>query len=260
MADFADGRVRKVTPVSYGVRDGMKTRACNVGNQPVAWKTADGLLLFSSLKGVAVVAPRRLTSSSYVPPVHIEAVTVNRRKQPLDREPSLPAGAGEVQIDYAALSYLDPEKVRYKYMLAGFDTDWVDAGDRSFAYYANLPPGTYRFHVVAGSVDGQWNQRGAYFEFNLQPRFYQTWLFWGAVASSVLLFAWLFHRLRMHELKATVFGGPGRAPPDLAGHSRHVRPEPGRHCAATRFGDDAVGGDPTGSTGPARRSLQPDSL
>ena len=202
LADVADGRARKVASVSYGVRDGMKTRACNVGNQPIAWKTTDGLLLFSSLKGAVVVAPSRLTSSSYVPPVHIESVTVNRRKQPLDREPSLPVGAGDVEIDYAALSYLNPEKVRYKYMLTGFDADWVDAGDRRFAYYANLPPGPFRFHVIAAGVDGEWNQQGAYFGFRLQPRFYQTRLFWGAAASAVLLIAWLFFRLRMHDLKA----------------------------------------------------------
>jgi signal transduction histidine kinase len=40
------------------------------------------------------------------------------------------------------------------------------------------------------------------FGFYLMPRFYQTRLFWGAVASALLLIAWLFHRLRMHELKA----------------------------------------------------------
>jgi ligand-binding sensor domain-containing protein/signal transduction histidine kinase len=202
LADVAAGRAKRVNPVSYGVRDGMKTRACNVGNQPVAWKTTDGLLLFSSLKGVVVVTPSRLTSSSYAPPVHIESVTVNRQKQQLDRESSLPVGAGEVQIDYAALSYLNLEKVRYKYMLKGFDADWVDAGDRRFAYYANLPPGTYRFHVIAGSVEGQWNEEGAYFGFRLQPRFYQTWLFWGAIASAVSLIAWLFHGLRVRELQA----------------------------------------------------------
>jgi signal transduction histidine kinase len=151
---------------------------------------------------VAVVAPSRLTSSSYAPPVHIESVTVNRRKLQLDREPSLPAGAGEVQIDYSALSYLNLEKIRYKYMLAGFDADWVDAGDRRFAYYANLPPGRYSFHVIAGSVGGQWNEEGAYFGFLLQPRIYQTWLFWGGVASAVALIAWLFHGLRLRELQA----------------------------------------------------------
>jgi signal transduction histidine kinase len=56
--------------------------------------------------------------------------------------------------------------------------------------------------VIAGSVNGQWNQQGAYFGFRLRPRFYQTWWFWGVVASAALLVAWLFHRLRMHELKA----------------------------------------------------------
>jgi signal transduction histidine kinase len=78
----------------------------------------------------------------------------------------------------------------------------VDAGDRRFAYYANLPPGPFRFHVIAAGVDGQWNQDGAYFGFRLQPRYYQTRLFWGAAASAVLLIAWLFFRLRMHDLKA----------------------------------------------------------
>jgi signal transduction histidine kinase len=202
LADLAAGRAKKVNPVGYGVRDGMKTRACNVGNHPVAWKTTEGQLLFSSLKGVVMVAPSRLTSGSYVPPVHIESVTVNRQKQRLDREPSLPVGPGEVQIDYAALSYLNLEKVRYRYMLARFDADWVDAGDRRFAYYANLPPGLYRFHVIAGSVDGQWNQQGAYFEFRLRPRFYQTWIFWGFATSAALLIAWLFHKLRIYELNS----------------------------------------------------------
>ena len=142
LGDFAEGRTRKVTPVTYGVRDGMRTRACNVGNQPVAWKTTDGTLLFSSMKGVVVVGPGGLhiVEQFYVPPVRIESVSVNRRPQQLDREPSVPLGAGEVEIDYAALSYLDPEKVRFKYKLEGADGDWVDAGGRRFAYDANLRP------------------------------------------------------------------------------------------------------------------------
>ncbi|MGD0616822.1 MAG: two-component regulator propeller domain-containing protein [Bryobacteraceae bacterium] len=203
LADFAAGRIRKVTSVSYGVRDGMRTRAGNVGNQPVAWKTTDGSLLFSTLEGVVVVTPNRLTASSYVPPVYIESVSVNRQKQQTGGEPSLPVGAGEVEINYTALSYLNPEKVRYKYMLTGFDADWVDAGDRSFAYYANLPPGDFRFRVIAGSVDGQWNQQGASFAFHLQPRFYNTRLFWGVCAAVLLLIAWLLYRLRIYEIKAT---------------------------------------------------------
>lgn len=159
-------------------------------------------MLFSSLKGLVVVAPSRVTSSSYIPPVHIESVSVNRRPQPLDREPSLSLGAGEVEIDYAALSYVDPEKVRFKYMLQGSDSDWVDAGGRRFAYYANLRPGRYLFRVIAGTVGGSWNEVGASFGFYLRPYFYQTRTFIGAIVSGVLLLTWLLYRLRMHELKA----------------------------------------------------------
>jgi signal transduction histidine kinase/ligand-binding sensor domain-containing protein len=202
LRDFADGRIKKIASVSYGVRDGMRTRACNVGNQPAAWKTTDGTLLFSSMKGVVVVAPNRLRSSNFVPPVRIESVSVNRRPQPLDRGPSLSLGEGDVEIDYAALSYLDPEKVRFKYMLEGADNDWVDAGGRRFAYYANLRPGRYLFRVIAGTAGGTWNEAGASYGFYLKPRFYQTQAFIGAVVSGVLLLAWLLVRLRMHELKA----------------------------------------------------------
>ncbi len=202
LRDFADGRVKKLTPVSYGVRDGMKTIACNVGNQPAAWKTSDGTLLFSSMRGVVIVAPGRIASSNFVPPVHIEGVTVNKQAQQINREPHLPLGAGEVEINYVALTYLNPEKVRFKYRLEGFDSDWVDAGGRRFAYYANLPPGTYGFQVIAGNVDGSWNQRGASFRFSLTPHFYQTRWFLALTVLGAVLLAWLVYRLRMLELKA----------------------------------------------------------
>lgn len=202
LRDLAEGRIKKVSAVSYGVRDGMKSRACNVGNQPAEWKTASGKLLFTSMKGVVVVDPGRLTSNRFVPPVHIESVSVNKQLQPAGGELRLPLGAGEVEIHYTALSYLAPEKVRFKYMLEGFDRDWVDAGDRRFAYYANLPPGPYRFRVIAGSADGSWNEDGATFGFDLMPRFYQTRLFLIAVISAAMLLGWLFYRYHMHEVKA----------------------------------------------------------
>ena len=202
LRDFAAGVVKKVNSVSYGIRDGMKTRACNIGNQPSAWKTTSGDLLFATMKGVTVVDTNRLTSNHFIPPVRIESVSVNRRPQPPELQPRLPLGAGEVEIHYTALSFLEPEKVRFKYRLEGVDSDWVDAGDRRFAYYANLPAGPHRFRVIAGSADGTWNQDGANFAFELTPHFYQTRLFMTAVVSFALILGWLFYRLHMHEVKA----------------------------------------------------------
>ncbi len=202
LRDFAAGRIKKVTSVDYGVRDGMKTRACNVGDQPTAWKTTDGSLMFCSMKGVVVVDPRRLYSSSLVPPVEIEKVLINKEEQRIGADSQLPLGAGEVEIHYAALSYSAPEKVRFKYKLEGYDHDWVDAGTRRFAYYANLPPGRYSFKVIAGHIDGPWNEQGRSFGFYLKPHFYQTSLFLLLIIATVLLLAGLLYRLRMVELKA----------------------------------------------------------
>lgn len=202
LRDFAAGKLRKITSVDYGVRDGMKTRACNVGNQPAAWKAADGRLLFCSMRGVVIVNPESVPSSGPIPPIYIEDVLINKQAQLPDIESRVPLGAGEVEIHYAALNYTSPEKVRFKYLLEGLDNEWVEAGTRRFAYFANLPPGEYRFRVIAGMVDGPWNEEGAAVRFYLKPRFYQTRLFLLMLILTILLIAGLLYRLRVIELKA----------------------------------------------------------
>jgi len=65
------------------------------------------------------------------------------------------AGASVVEIAYTAFSFLAPAKVRFRYRLAGYD-EWQDVGARRTAYYTRLPPGSYRFEVVAANNDGVW--------------------------------------------------------------------------------------------------------
>lgn len=201
LAAVARGELKRVISFDYGIKDGMKTRACNPGNQPTAWRAADGALLFCTLQGLVIADPTRLTASAFVPPVYVERLLINKEPQPTNGESYVPLGAGEVEIHFAALSYLAPERLRYKYRLAGYDQDWVEAGTRRFAYYANLAPGRYRFQVQAGNADGPWNETGATVAFYLQPRFYQTQLFAALVGLAALLAAGLLYRLRVHELK-----------------------------------------------------------
>jgi signal transduction histidine kinase len=180
----------------------MKARAGNLGNQPVAWRTRNGRLMFSSMKGVVVVEPDRLKPNTLIPPVYIEKVILNRKEQPVNRYSQLPLGAGELEIHYSALSYSAPDKLRFKYMLEGFDTGWIDAGGRRLTHYANLPPGNYQFHVTAGNADGSWNQAGAIFAFYLRPPFYRTWWFLAALAAFAIGLTWLMYRLRLRGLQA----------------------------------------------------------
>jgi len=97
----------------------------------------------------------------------------------------LPAGSGQIEIHYTALSFTAPEHVRFHVKLDGHDADWRDAGDRRVASFYELPPGDYVFHVRAANNDGVWNDTGASLAFTVQPYFWQTTWFRAAV---VLLF------------------------------------------------------------------------
>lgn len=196
--DFADGKIKSVTSIAYGIDDGMKSSETNGGNQPAGWKTADGRLWFPTLRGVAVVDPNQI--NSLPPPVAVEQLFVDAA--PLDLYASVvaPPGDGNLEIHYTSLSLTTPEKARFKYRLEGYDADWIDAGDRRIAYYTGVSPGRYTFRVIAANGDGIWNETGAKVEFYLQPHFYQAWWFYGLCGLVTGLLAFAAYRLRVRRL------------------------------------------------------------
>jgi signal transduction histidine kinase len=105
-------------------------------------------------------------------------------------------------FEYAGLSFAAPSKVRFKYRLEGFDHDWIDAGTQRAAYYTNIPPGEYRFHVIARNSDGVWNSSGAVLPLRLRPRYYQTYWFYVLVAFGLALFGYGIYRLRVNQVQS----------------------------------------------------------
>jgi signal transduction histidine kinase len=103
------------------------------------------------------------------------------------------------QFDYAGLSFTAPQKVRYRYMLEGFDRGWTEAGARRSAYYTNIPPGRYTFRVQAANNDGLWNTEGASLAFELLPHFYQTLWFYALLLAAVAGVVVLLLRLRLRR-------------------------------------------------------------
>ena len=206
LEDFAAARIDAVDSFSYGEGHGMRSRECNGRGHPAGFKTRDGRLWFSTIKGVVIVDPERLEINDAPPRVHIEEVLVDRQAAQVARpdvgtaSTVLPPNTRELALRYVALSFLDPEKLRFRYRLENFDRDWVDAGIRRVAYYTNLDPGSYRFRVIASNSDGVWNEVGDTLELYLRPAFYQTWLFYLACAVAVALSGWGFYLLRVRQL------------------------------------------------------------
>jgi PAS domain S-box-containing protein len=200
--DMARGKIHIFESTSFGVADGMKSQECNTGFQPAGAKTRDGRLWFPTMKGVVVINPGYLYSNALPPPVAIEQALVDR--QPFENIASVhaPPGNGQLEFYYAALSFISPEKIHFRYKLEGFDKEWVDAGARRVAYYTNIPPGAYRFRVIASNSDGAWNQEGASLQVVLDPHLYQTRWFYLLCALSVGFLILALYRLRVRQLEA----------------------------------------------------------
>ena len=180
--------------MEFGAADGLHSRETATNSHPSAWRSRDGQLWFATPRGLVKVDPGHFPVNTNPPPVVLERLQVDDVTQTLHGAGSwLKVSAGRVhfEFDYAGLSFVAPQKVRYRYMLEGFDHNWTEAGTRRAAYYTNIPPGKYTFRVQAANNDGIWNAAGAAFSFELRPHFYQTLWFYAllllALGGAVLL-------------------------------------------------------------------------
>jgi signal transduction histidine kinase/ligand-binding sensor domain-containing protein/DNA-binding response OmpR family regulator len=198
----AEGRERSVQPQMIGAADGMRgTSEFSFTMTPPAWKGRGNKLYFATYGGLLEIDPARLVASRRAPPVLIERVTDDRQK-PMTAGGWIRAG-GNLEFHYTALSFLFPEFIQFRYRLEGFDTDWVDAGNRRTAYYTNLPPGTYLFRVEARNMGGAWSERGPSFALEARPRFYQTQWFAALCVMAGCGLGLAFYRIRMQALRQT---------------------------------------------------------
>jgi signal transduction histidine kinase/ligand-binding sensor domain-containing protein/ActR/RegA family two-component response regulator len=199
--DVAEERAGRVTSESFGDQDGMRAAECNGNSQPAGVRGRDGALWFPTIRGVVSVRPGEMVLNTQSPPVRIEAVMVDRAPVAMDGALELPPGHGDLEFHYTALSFVAPANVRFKYRLVGFDAAWVEAGTRREAFYTNIPPGPYRFQVIAQNNDGVWNEQGAEIALRLAPHFYQTRLFQVAIAAALILGAGFLFRLRVRQMR-----------------------------------------------------------
>jgi signal transduction histidine kinase len=173
-------------------------------SQSAAGMDRDGKLWFATSVGIAVLDSRHIEKNSLPPPVVIERVLVDNRDAPVGSPIRFPPLTKNLQIDYNGLSLVVPRKVQFRYELEGYDKDWQDAGIRRQAFYTNLQPGAYRFHVIAANNDDVWNETGASLDFVVLPAFHQTALFKILCVAAATMIAFGFYRLRMQQMQTAL--------------------------------------------------------
>ena len=143
-------------------------------DEVAAYFPASGHLWSVSGTGAQRIDPSHLPSNAVPPPVHIEGLLVNH-DQFSCRMASLASRRRQERSRSItqALSYVVPERVRFRYRLLNHDKEWTDAGSRRQAFYTDLKPGHYTFQVIACNNDGVWNYQGALLDFLVLPAWYQ---------------------------------------------------------------------------------------
>ncbi|MCI0744783.1 MAG: histidine kinase [Verrucomicrobia subdivision 3 bacterium] len=174
----AAGRKSALEVFACGRGEGMLSAECSHGFFPAGLKTRDGKLWFPTAKGLVMVDPAELKLKMNLtpPPVRIEEIRADGKPTAAARDGAaaeLPYGTRRLDFVYTALSLTAPERVRFKYRLDGFDSDWTEAGVARSATYSKLSPGEYRFQVIACNNDGIWNEAGDTFAFRIHTPFWQ---------------------------------------------------------------------------------------
>ncbi len=192
---FASGTSRRVNHRAWRSVDGMPSSECNGGRQPSGFRAADGTLWFPTQRGIAVIDPRAAPENALPPLVVVEEIATERRSIRPGEPVVMAAGERLLEVRYTGNTFLRPDGARFRYQLAGFDDDWVDAGSRRFAQWSHIPPGQYMLTILAANSDGVWSPEGASVAIHVQPYWWETtWFRAVALALGAGLLGTLYQR------------------------------------------------------------------
>jgi ligand-binding sensor domain-containing protein/signal transduction histidine kinase len=198
LSAWASGARHEIKPLLYPFPLGLDFQS-RPQFFPSAARSADGHLWFGNPCGLCEVTPPDPAASRASQfPVLVEDATVDGVAQSRPNYVRIPPGARSIEFRYTALELSNPEAIRFRYRLEGFDKDWIDAGTRRLAFYNNLKPGAYKFRVAASADQEHWQESSA-LVLDQIPFFYQTWWFTVLASASVLSLALFIYRLRLRQ-------------------------------------------------------------
>lgn len=197
---FFANRIKKVNARLYDEKDGMISRECTGATKVLV--SSSGKIWIPTSKGVTIMDPNNVYVNEIIPPVYIKSVAIDdeihyANVDELTVEPS----NQRVTFDFTALSYFSPQKVKYRYRLQGYDTEWLESDELVEAVYMNLPDGSFTFEVLAANCDGLWNETPASVELVVKPFFYTSRLFYLMLFGFVLVVTFIIYWIRIRVVE-----------------------------------------------------------
>jgi signal transduction histidine kinase/ligand-binding sensor domain-containing protein/DNA-binding response OmpR family regulator len=175
--------------VSFDENDGL---ASSILNQNAVFKNRQGKIYIGCTKGYTVFDPQNIHFNNIIPkPRFTELLIGNEEIRPgvklkkrivLDNSIVLKNKIGlhydekNFTVNFSAMSYIHPQKNRYRYKLKGFDEDWIETRNGvGSATYSNLNQGTYHLIVYASNNDNVWSVTPLILDIVILPPFWLSW-------------------------------------------------------------------------------------
>jgi len=183
-----------------------------------SYRRSDGEMLFGGIKGFNAFYPSEITEDTITPNVVFNKLEVMNKTVDVGQELEghvilskninyldeieLKYSENSITIYFAAIHYALPSGNNYKYMLEGFDKDWIrTTSDSRFARYTNIAPGKYTFKVLGGNSHGVWAKQPKTIRIIVDPPYWQTWWFRILIFIIVGLSGYYFYNRQMEKEK-----------------------------------------------------------
>ena len=205
-------RLNKATHVikNYSYEDGLQYTEFNPG---AGYFTKQGEMLFGGINGYCTFNPTGMVDNQLKPEIKFtdflifnEKVPIGIPGSPLKKHISetdtivLSYKDVSVSFEFVALNFTDSKKNAYAYKMENFEKKWNYVGNRRFAYYSNLQPGSYILRVKASNNDGIWNEEGISLYIIVKPPIWQTWWFYSLTALFIFSAIFLTIQFRTRAL------------------------------------------------------------
>jgi len=205
-----NGGVSRFEPDSGAIRNFRQSQGLqgNEFNFGAHFRSVTGELFFGGPNGYNAFFPERLLYDEIPPPVVLTAfLKLNQPAQTAVVHEQLQAVSlgykdAVVTFEFAALDFASPDDNRYRYMLQGFDSTWVEAGAKRSVTYTNLAAGNYTFRVRAANSDGTWSDAGLSLPVRVTPAPWATWwarVLYALLAALVIYWLWSVQQRKLQR-------------------------------------------------------------
>lgn len=162
-------------------------------------KTASGLLLFAGAKGLLKIDTQLIQAWQHIPSLVVTQIKVDQQPKAINLTTILmPAGSKSFSVNFAAIDFTEPESLSYRYMLVGYDEQWIEVNaQQRVATYTSLAPGSYNLKISAKNRANIWNSNPVVLTINVEPKYYQTWWFRAILVCMILLLIYGYIKWRV---------------------------------------------------------------